>query len=160
MRYSGAPNLEASRATLTTRRGDMVPLSTRFTSLPFAYLLRPFMAPIRLIASSLVRGFAFLEGLGMRTGETARTTFIVGVVIRVVMAFIKLVATFLLRAFFSARFFAAMRFFAAWGYNLARGTLFMLFFAFALMEPQSCWTVFLSVLMPYFLATFTTSSFL
>jgi len=76
------------------------------------------------------------------------------------MFLMKLVAIFLLRAFFSARFLATARFLAASGYNLARGTLFMLFFAFALMEPQSCWTVFFSVLIPYFLATFTTSSFL
>jgi len=76
------------------------------------------------------------------------------------MFLIKLVAIFLLRAFFSARFFAAIRFLAASGYSFARGTLFMLFFAFDLMEPHSCWTVFFSVLIPYFLATFTTSSFL
>jgi uncharacterized membrane protein len=82
-----------------------------------------------------------LRGLGLGAG------------ILVVMFLIKLAAIFLSRAFFSARFFAAARFFA-------RGTLFMLFFALPLMAPHSCWTVFFSVLMPYFLATFTTSSFL
>jgi hypothetical protein len=77
------------------------------------------------------------------------------------MAFIKLAATFLLRAFFSARFFAATRFLAASGYSFARGMLFIgELLARDLIALQSSPTVFFSVLIPYFLATFTTSSFL
>src|SRR6056300_1856690 len=98
------------------------------------------MRSIRFVASSLFMDLAFLDGVIftiviIRLGEA----------ILVVMAFIKLAATFLSRAFFSTRFLAAARFLAASGYSFARGTLLVLeFLARALMDEQSCVTVFLA----------------